>query len=63
LEIKTLYNFNPPATDDEIKAGALQFVRKVTGFNTPSQVNEEAFSRAIEEVSQVTRKLLLSHDH
>lgn len=55
--IKTLYNFEPPATEEEIRAAALQFVRKVTGFNKPSQANEAAFNRAIDEVAAVTRKL------
>ena len=56
--IKTLYNFEPPATDDEIQAAALQFVRKVTGFNKPSQVNEAAFLAAVDEVAAVTSRLL-----
>lgn len=58
--IKTLYNFDPPATDDELKAASLQFVRKLTGFNKPSQVNEEAFNLAVEEVALVARKLFSS---
>lgn len=62
--IKTLFNFEPPATDDEIHAGALQFVRKLSGFNKPSQANEAAFDRAVAEVSEAARKLLTSlHTH
>jgi len=56
--IKTLYNFEPPATEDEIRAAALQYVRKVTGFSKPSNVNEAAFQAAVEEVAAVTSKLL-----
>ena len=56
--IKTLFNFDPPATDDEIRASALQFVRKLSGFNKPSKVNEEAFNRAIEEVAAIARTLM-----
>ena len=58
--IKTLFNFEPPATDDEIHASALQFVRKLSGFNKPSQANEAAFNRAIEEVSSAAHRLLTS---
>ena len=58
--IKTLFNFEPPATEDEIRASALQFVRKLSGFNKPSQQNAAAFERAVEEVSQVARRLLAS---
>jgi hypothetical protein len=58
--IKTLFNFEPPATGDEIHASALQFVRKLSGFNKPSQVNAEAFDLAVEEVSQAARRLLTS---
>jgi hypothetical protein len=62
--IKTLFNFEPPATEDEIRASALQFVRKLSGFNKPSQANEAAFDRAVEEVSQAARRLLTSlHTH
>jgi len=62
--IKTLFNFEPPATEDEIHASALQFVRKLSGFNTPSQANEAAFGRAVAEVSEAARKLLTSlHTH
>ena len=58
--IKTLYNFDPPATDDEIRAAALQFVRKVSGFNKNSKVNEAALEGAVDEVSASVRKLLVS---
>jgi hypothetical protein len=58
--IKTLFNFEPPATEDEIRASALQFVRKVSGFNKPSQANAVAFERAVDDVSEVARKLLAS---
>ena len=58
--IKTLFNFEPPATEDEIQASALQFVRKLSGFTKPSQVNAAAFERAVDEVSQAARKLLAS---
>ena len=62
--IKTLFNFEPPATDDEIRASALQFVRKLSGFNKPSQANEAAFDRAVAEVSEAAQKLLTSlHTH
>ena len=56
--IKTLFNFEPPATEDEIRASALQFVRKLSGFNKPSQANAAAFDLAVEEVSLAARKLL-----
>lgn len=56
--IKTLFNFEPPATDQEIQAAALQFVRKLSGFNKPSKANEVAFARAIEDASRVARVLL-----
>ena len=58
--IRTLFNFEPPATDDEVRASALQFVRKLSGFNTPSQANAAAFDRAVDEVSDAARKLLAS---
>ena len=58
--IKTLFNFEPPATEDEIQASALQFVRKLSGFNKPSQANEAAFDRAVAEVSDTARRLLTS---
>lgn len=56
--IKPLYNFEPPATEDEIKAAALQFVRKVSGFTKPSQANEAAFNAAVEAVAAITAALL-----
>jgi hypothetical protein len=56
--IKTLFNFDPPATDDEIQAASLQFVRKLTGFNEPSKANEAAFNNAIRDVAAVARNLL-----
>ena len=56
--IKTLRNAEIPATEDEIRAAALQFVRKVSGYRKPSKVNEEAFERAVEEITEVTEKLL-----
>jgi hypothetical protein len=58
--IKTLYNFEPPASDDEIRAAALQYVRKVSGFNTPSKANEAAFNAAVDAVALVSRTLLNS---
>jgi hypothetical protein len=58
--IKTLHNFSPPATDDEIRASSLQFVRKLSGFTRPSKVNEHAFARAVDGVTQVARELLNS---
>jgi hypothetical protein len=58
--IKTLFNFEPPATHAEIHASALQFVRKLSGFNSPSQANTEAFNRAVSEVSDSARRLLAS---
>jgi hypothetical protein len=56
--IKTLANFAPPATDDEIRASALQFVRKLSGMNRPSRANEEAFNRAVEEVTEAASRLI-----
>ena len=56
--IKTLFNFKPPATEDEIKAASLQFVRKISGFNKPSHANEAAFNQAIEQVAAAAHKLL-----
>jgi hypothetical protein len=56
--IHTLYNFEPPATRDEVEAASLQYVRKISGFNKPSQANEEAFMRAIEEVTAASQRLL-----
>src|SRR6266480_3831018 len=58
--IKTLHSFAPPATDDEIRASSLQFVRKLCGFTRPSQANEDAFNRAVEEVTHVAHHLLES---
>ncbi len=58
--IRTLFNFEPPATEEEIDASALQFVRKISGFTHPSRLNEEACSKAVEEVSKVARVLLSS---
>lgn len=55
--IKTLFNFDPPATDEEIRAASVQFVRKLTGFHQPSQANEAAFNQSVDEVSVVARKL------
>lgn len=56
--IKTLYNFSPPATEDEIRASAIQFVRKISGFTRPSKANEEAFNKAVDEVTKVAQDLL-----
>ena len=56
--IRTLYNFEPPATDEEVRAASVQFVRKVSGFNKPSQANEEAFELAVDRIAAVTRELL-----
>ena len=56
--IKTLFNFAPPATDEEIRASAIQFVRKLSGFTEPSKSNEAAFQRAVEDVFQVARRLV-----
>lgn len=56
--IRPLYNFEPPASDDEIRAAALQYVRKVSGYNKPSKVNEAAFDAAVEEIAAVTGRLL-----
>lgn len=58
--IRTLFNFEPPATEDEIEASALQFVRKLSGFTAPSQANEAAFQRAVGEVTEAARRLLAS---
>ena len=54
--IKTLFNFDPPATDEEIRAASLQFVRKLSGFNAPSKANEAAFDRAIDDVAAIARR-------
>ncbi|MEO8486832.1 MAG: DUF2277 domain-containing protein [Betaproteobacteria bacterium] len=56
--IRTLFHFEPPATDDEVRAASLQFVRKVSGFNQPSQANQAAFDRAVDEVAATTRRLV-----
>ena len=56
--IRTLFHFDPPATDEEIRAASLQFVRKLSGFTKPSQANQEVFERAVEEVTAVARELL-----
>jgi hypothetical protein len=58
--IKTLHNFKPPATDEEIRASSLQFVRKLSGFTKPSRVNEAAFTRAVDQVAQAAHQLLES---
>ena len=56
--IHTLYNFEPEATNDEVRAAALQYVRKISGFNKPSRANEEAFDRAVEAIASVSQRLL-----
>ena len=56
--IKTLFNFDPPATDEEIRAASLQFVRKLSGFNRPSKANQAAFDQAIDDVARVARRLI-----
>jgi hypothetical protein len=56
--IRTLYNFEPPASEDEVRAAALQYVRKVSGFTRPSQANAEAFERAVDEVAEISLRLL-----
>lgn len=64
--IKTLFNFDPPATDEEIQAASLQFVRKLSGFTKPSAANEEVFQHAVDDVAQVARVLLsrlVTHAH
>jgi hypothetical protein len=58
--IKPLFNFEPPATDDEVRASALQFVRKVSGFTRPSKANEPAFNVAVDEVTEAARRLIAS---
>ena len=60
--IKTLFNFEPPATEEEIRASALQFVRKLSGFTKPSKANQAAFDRAVDEVAEVARRLIGSLD-
>ena len=56
--IRTLYNFDPPATEEEVRSAALQYVRKISGFNKPSRANEEAFARAVDAVAQASTELL-----
>lgn len=58
--IKTLFNFEPPASEEEVRAASLQFVRKLSGFNKPSRANQDAFERAVDEVTEVARELLAS---
>jgi hypothetical protein len=60
MNIKTLFNFEPPATEEEIRASSLQFVRKLSGFNKPSKINEAAFELAVEQVSEAARTLIHS---
>jgi hypothetical protein len=56
--IHTLFNFEPPATDDEVRDASLQYVRKISGFTKPSQANEQAFARAVDEIAEATRRLV-----
>lgn len=58
--IRTLFNFNPPVTSDEVQAASLQFVRKITGFNKPSKANEKAFEQAIADIAKISSRLLHS---
>ena len=58
--IKTLFNFDPPVTDEEVRAASLQFVRKISGFSKPSHANEEAFARAVDEVAAASARLMSS---
>jgi hypothetical protein len=58
--IKTLFNFDPPVTEEEVRAASLQFVRKITGFNKPSKANDEAFDAALEEIAGISSRLLRS---
>jgi hypothetical protein len=58
--IRTLFNFEPPVTPEEVRAASLQFVRKISGFNKPSKANEEAFEKAIEEIAKISSRLLHS---
>ena len=60
--IKTLFNFDPPVTGDEVRAASLQFVRKITGFNKPSKANEDAFLAAVDEIAAISSRLLHSLD-
>ena len=56
--IKTLFNFDPPATDEEVRAASLQFVRKLSGFTAPSKANEKVFSKAVDDVARIARRLI-----
>ena len=58
--IRTLFNFEPPATEDEIRAASLQFVRKISGFSKPSRANESAFDAAVDDIASISRRLLLA---
>ncbi|HEU0007629.1 MAG TPA: DUF2277 domain-containing protein [Terriglobia bacterium] len=58
--IKTLFNFEPPVTDEDVRAASLQFVRKISGFNKPSKANEAAFFSAVEEITRISKRLLVS---
>jgi hypothetical protein len=58
--IRTLFNFDPPVTEDEVRAASLQFVRKISGFTKPSKANEAAFDKAVEEIAGISRRLLHS---
>lgn len=58
--IRTLFNFEPPASDEEVRAAALQFVRKISGYNAPSQANAEAFNAAVDEVTSIAARLLMA---
>ena len=58
--IRTLFNFEPPATEDEIRAASLQFVRKISGFSKPSRANEDAFSAAVDDIAGISHRLLLA---
>jgi hypothetical protein len=58
--IRTLFNFDPPTTDEEVRAASLQFVRKITGFNKPSRSNEESFAAAVDEIAAIATRLLTS---
>ena len=58
--IKTLFNFEPPVTEEEVRAASLQFVRKISGFNKPSKTNEVAFSSAVDEIARISKQLLVS---
>ena len=60
--IRTLFNFEPPATEDEIRAASLQFVRKISGFSKPSRANESAFDAAVDDITSISRRLLLALD-